>query len=389
MRAKQHQRAYRICTAQCDFFAMFFSQRFGDEEVTVKPVRQTKSSGDPERQPNVDIAERTANAWAENKAEAKRHADHAESACTLLFRRHVGDVCHGCWNTGRGDSRDNAAEKKPADRGRERHDDVVEAKTKIRKKNDRAPAEFVRQHTKHGRKEKLHQRKNCSKNAVPLCCRIHIAAQKIENQFRQHRCDQSEREHVEHDGDEDERDGGLARFHAGGKHGRNVVAAVVSTAEPNEGVRRDECLYNVQRVEARLHRYAKHCGQDNAFHLGYFVGCFRFLIARRKPRCARAESTAAVSSPRMALPKTKSWRSKAAKSLIEKPCAKKSRHDLVRWKFRSTRICSSRLSQTKSGSCRCCIRIILVIQILVSAERLRSWRGATFAQAKSSRMIGR
>src|SRR6266542_5616832 len=341
MRAKQHQRAYRICTAQCDFFAMFFSQRFGDEEVTVKPVRQTKSSGDPERQPNVDIAERTANAWAENKAEAKRHAD------------------------------------------------VVEAKTKIRKKNDRAPAEFVRQHTKHGRKEKLHQRKNCSKNAVPLCCRIHIAAQKIENQFRQHRCDQSEREHVEHDGDEDERDGGLARFHAGGKHGRNVVAAVVSTAEPNEGVRRDECLYNVQRVEARLHRYAKHCGQDNAFHLGYFVGCFRFLIARRKPRCARAESTAAVSSPRMALPKTKSWRSKAAKSLLEKPCAKKSRHDLVRWKFRSTRICSSRLSQTKSGSCRCCIRIILVIQILVSAERLRSWRGATFAQAKSSRMIGR
>jgi len=31
---------------------------------------------------------------------------------------------------------------------------------------------------------------------------------------------------------------------------------VVSTAEPNEGVRRDECLYNVQRVE------------DSAFHLG-------------------------------------------------------------------------------------------------------------------------
>src|SRR5206468_10791133 len=58
------------------------------------------------------------------------------------------------------------------------------------------------------------------------------AAQKIENQFRQHRCDQSEREHVEHDGDEDERDGGLARFHAGGEHERNVVAAVVSTAEP-------------------------------------------------------------------------------------------------------------------------------------------------------------
>src|SRR5438034_8768356 len=96
MRAKQHQRANRIRAAQCDFFAMFFSQRFGDEEVTVKPVRQTKSSGDLERQPNIDIAERTTNAWAENKAEAKLHTYHAESALKFLFRRHGGDVCHAC-----------------------------------------------------------------------------------------------------------------------------------------------------------------------------------------------------------------------------------------------------------------------------------------------------
>ena len=196
MRAKQHQRAYRIRTAQCDFFAMFLSQRFGDEEVTVKPVRQTKSSGDPERQPNIDIAERTTNAWAENKAEAKRHTDHAESACTLLFRRHVGDVCHGCWNAGGGDARDNAAEKKPADRGRKRHDDIVEAETKIRQKNDRPPSELVGQHAQHWREEKLHQRKDGAEDAVPVCCRIHIAAQEVENQFWQHRRDQPKREHV-------------------------------------------------------------------------------------------------------------------------------------------------------------------------------------------------
>src|SRR6266496_5675631 len=215
MRAKQHQRANRIRAAQCDFFAMFFSQRFGDEEVTVKPVRQTKSSGDPERQPNIDIAERTANAWAENKAEAKRHTDHAESGCTLLFRRHVGDVCHGCWNAGGGDARDNAAEKKPADRGRKRHDDVVEAETKIRQKNDRPPSELVGQHAQHWRKEELHQRTDCAENSVPLCGRIHIAAQEIENQLRQYRRNESERQHVEHDRDEDERDGGRPIFHCG------------------------------------------------------------------------------------------------------------------------------------------------------------------------------
>src|SRR5438445_13617718 len=95
MRAKQHQRAYRIRTAQCDFFAMFLSQRFGDEEVTVKPVRQTKSSGDPERQPNIDIAERTTNAWAEKKARANATANKPKAASPFPFRLTAAEEAHG------------------------------------------------------------------------------------------------------------------------------------------------------------------------------------------------------------------------------------------------------------------------------------------------------
>jgi len=52
---------------------------------------------------------------------------------------------------------------------------------------------------------------------------------------------------------------------------------------------------------------------------------------------------------------------------------------LGQWKFRSTRICSLRLSQTKAVNCRYYIRTTPVIQTLVCAGRLRSLRCATFA----------
>ena len=44
-------------------------------------------------------------------------------------------------------------------------------------------------------------------------CIRRIAAQEIQYQLRQHRRDQSEREHVEHDRDEDKCHGGRAIFH--------------------------------------------------------------------------------------------------------------------------------------------------------------------------------
>jgi len=99
--------------------------------------------------------------------------------------------------------------------------------------------------------------------------------------------------------------------------------------------------------------------EDNAFHLGYFARCFRFPIARRRPKCARVKSMDAVCLPPLIFPKTKSWRSKVGTSLIEKLWAQKSRDCLVQWKFRSTRICSLRLSQTKSVSCRCLFKPLM------------------------------
>src|SRR5262245_11694494 len=111
---------------------MFVSQRLGHEQVAIKPVGQTESSGDPKRQPNVDIAQRPTNPWAENKTKTERHADHAEGAGAFFFRRYVCDVGHRCWNTRRGDSGNDASEEEPADRRRERHYDIVQTETEVR-----------------------------------------------------------------------------------------------------------------------------------------------------------------------------------------------------------------------------------------------------------------
>src|SRR6184192_667504 len=111
MGAKQHERADRIRAAQREFFAMLTPQRFRHENITVKPVRQTKSSRDPERQARADVPKRPANSRAENKAETESHADHAKCAGTFFFRNDVSDISHRRWNTGSSDSLNNPAEK--------------------------------------------------------------------------------------------------------------------------------------------------------------------------------------------------------------------------------------------------------------------------------------
>ena len=102
------------------------------EKVTVNPVGQTKSSSDPEWQPNINVAQRPADSRPENKTETERYADHAEGAGAFFFRCYVCDVGHGCWNARRRDSGNDPPEEQPTDRGRERHDDVIETETQIR-----------------------------------------------------------------------------------------------------------------------------------------------------------------------------------------------------------------------------------------------------------------
>ena len=128
---------------------MLGPQRLGDEDVTVKPICQAKSSGDPERQTRADVPERAANRRAENKTETERDADHAKGACAFFFRNNIGDVRHRGWNTRCRDSGNDASKKQPPDCRRERHYDVIEAEAEIRQQNNRASAKFIGQNAQH------------------------------------------------------------------------------------------------------------------------------------------------------------------------------------------------------------------------------------------------
>jgi len=66
--------------------------------------------------------------------------------------------------------------------------------------------------------------------------------------------------------------------------------------------------------------------------------------------------------------KTKSWRSKVGTSLIEKLWAQSHATAWFQWKFRSTRICSLRLSQTKSVSCRCLFKPLMQSNLGIRGE---------------------
>jgi len=104
-------------------------------------------------------------------------------------------------------------QKQPADGGCDCHDNVIQAETEAREQQNGPPAELIGKHADHGRKEKLHRCENSEEDAVPIGRARHVVVQKIQNQFRQHGRDQPEREHVEHDRDEDECDGSWACFH--------------------------------------------------------------------------------------------------------------------------------------------------------------------------------
>src|SRR5207237_8282317 len=97
-----------------------------------------------------------------------------ESSRAFFTRSYNGDVGHRGGNNRRGESGNDAAEKKPANGRRKRNHDVIETESKEREEEDRAPTDPVRQNADHRREEKLHRRENRQKNAVPVSGASHV-----------------------------------------------------------------------------------------------------------------------------------------------------------------------------------------------------------------------
>src|SRR5207249_9992181 len=110
---------------------------------------------------------------------------HAESAAAFVSQNNVGNLSHGIGNAGGSNSRNDPTNKQPTNCRRERHHDVIQAKSEIRQQDYRAPPESIRQHTQDRREEKLHQREDSAENAKTGGCASRVPTEKGQDEHRQ------------------------------------------------------------------------------------------------------------------------------------------------------------------------------------------------------------
>ena len=211
---EQPQRADRVCAGPAERHAPLGRQGFGQDEIAVGRVCKGQACRHPERQPRVQVAHDAAERRSQHEADAEGRTDQPERAGAVLRRRHVRDVGVGRGEACRRDARDDAAEEQPRQRGRDRHQDVVEAEPQHGEQQHGTASVPVRQRAQDRREEELHEAPGGAEDAVDLGGPRRVAAHHALDQLRQHRNDDAERHHVEHHHHEDEGEGGLARFRA-------------------------------------------------------------------------------------------------------------------------------------------------------------------------------
>ena len=91
-------------------------------------------------------------------------------------------------------------------------DEIIKTESEIREEHDRSSPKSIGEYAEHRREKKLHQCEDGAENTEPLRRARSVAPEKIQNQLGQHRRNQSERKHVERDGDENKDDGGFTWF---------------------------------------------------------------------------------------------------------------------------------------------------------------------------------
>src|SRR5713226_5575157 len=137
MRAEEGQGAERIGHVPGGLGAALLRKRFGKNEETVGGVGEAESGGSPEGKAQVDVAEESADRGADGEAHAEGGREITGLRGALVGGSDVGDVSEGAGNVGGGDAGDDAADEKPFERGREGHEDVVQAEAETGNENDR------------------------------------------------------------------------------------------------------------------------------------------------------------------------------------------------------------------------------------------------------------
>src|SRR5581483_7514385 len=99
VRAQKFQRSHGIRLAEAEGRAAFARQRFRENEKSVGGIRQAKRCRCPEwiaqRVRRMNATDQPAKCGANNRAESKGGAQHAELGRAFLLRCDVGDISAG------------------------------------------------------------------------------------------------------------------------------------------------------------------------------------------------------------------------------------------------------------------------------------------------------
>ncbi len=138
------------------FCAALGRERFGKDKIAVDGVGEAEPCCSPKGKAQINIAQIAADGGTNDEPESECSTDEAERLGALFRRSHVGDVGEGGSDVRSGDARNEAANEKPAERGSESHEDVVNGESEAGDENDGAAAETIGPPTEQRGKNELH-----------------------------------------------------------------------------------------------------------------------------------------------------------------------------------------------------------------------------------------
>ena len=127
-----HQRSHRIGPLPAKAAAVFFTQRFGQNKITIQPVQQRQNSGCNKRNAGSHTTQQTTDYRANNKTQSKGGADHSKIFGPVCRRTNISYISRGCCKAGACYACNNSAHKQPADSRRQGQQYIINAKTKKR-----------------------------------------------------------------------------------------------------------------------------------------------------------------------------------------------------------------------------------------------------------------
>ena len=229
--ARQGERSQGARALPRERHAPLRRQRFRQHEPAEGRVQQAGRRRHPERQAGIEAAQQAADRGSQHEAQAERHADDAEGLGPAGRWRHVGDIGERRGDGGGRDAGDDPAHEQQDERGRERHEDIVQAKPQAGQQDHRPPPEAIAERAQQGRTHELHGAPHGGEQAEHFGGAGDVAVHEAQHDPGQHGNHHAQRQNVERHGAEYEGER-TPRVHREGNIGRGRKLVGATGFEP-------------------------------------------------------------------------------------------------------------------------------------------------------------